>query len=128
MLLTDCFPVETSIFKVPNFETSMFEVSIFKSSEFRKPGSFSRSSTGSSSTDDTFRPYESRRDDAVTLLNMNVEAMPNWRIKNTVADCIFQDDQHSLKRTISEIKNYEEIYTECCRKILEVHWKLNFHQ
>ena len=109
------------------FPTLQFIVEVMMNSG--KPGSFSRSSTGSSTTDpDTFRPYESRRDDAVTLLNMNVEAMPNWRIKNTVADCIFQDDQHSLKRTISEIKNYEEIYTECCRKILEVHWKLNFHQ
>ena len=85
------------------FPTLQFIVEVMMNSG--KPGSFSRSSTGSSSTDDTFRPYESRRDDAVTLLNMNVEAMPNWRIKNTVADCIFQDDQHSLKRTISEIKN-----------------------
>ena len=44
-------------------------------------GRFSRTTTGGSSTssasdDNTFCPYESRRDDAVTVYDMNVEAWP----------------------------------------------------
>ena len=47
----------------------------------------------------------------VTVFNMNVESMPNWNMKNTLSDCVFQTDENSLRRSLTEIKNYEEIFT-----------------
>ena len=45
------------------------------------------------------------------VFNMNVESMPNWNMKNTLSDCVFQTDENSLRRSLTEIKNYEEIFT-----------------
>ena len=79
-------------------------------------GRFSRSTTGSSSTSSsssngTFRPYESRRDEVITVYNMNVESLANWIKKNTLSDCVYQTDENSLRRSLTEIKNYEEMFT-----------------
>ena len=67
-------------------------------------GRFSRtkiggSSTSSASGDNTFRQYESRSNDAVTIYNMNVEALANWHWH--------QNNENSL----TKIKTYKEIYT-----------------
>ena len=74
-------------------------------------GRFSRSTTGSSSTSSTsgngtFRPYESRRDDIVTVYDINVESLANWIMKNTLSDSVFQTDENSLRRSLTEIKTF----------------------
>ena len=38
------------------------------------------------------------------------EGLPNWRLQNALSDCIYQNDEKSLRRSLSEIKNYEEMY------------------
>ena len=62
-------------------------------------GRFSRSTIGSSSTslssssgDGAFRPYESRRDQVVVMHDMNVEASLNWLLKNSLFNCVYQND------------------------------------
>ena len=42
---------------------------------------------------------------------MNVEASPNWLLKNSLSDCVYQNDENSLRRNMTEIKTYEEVYT-----------------
>ena len=79
-------------------------------------GRFSRSTTGSSSTSSTsgngtFRPYESRRDDIVTVYDINVESLANWIMKNSLSDWVFQTDENSLRRSLTEIKTFEEMFT-----------------
>ena len=59
----------------------------------------------------TFRPYESRRDEAAVVHDMNVEASPNWLLKNSLSDCVYQNDENSLRRNMTEIKTYEVVYT-----------------
>jgi hypothetical protein len=61
-------------------------------------GRFSRSTIGSSSTssssssgDGTFRPYESR-DQVVVVHDMNVEASLNKLLKNSLSNCVYQND------------------------------------
>ena len=48
------------------------------------------STSSSSSGNGTFRPYESRRDEAVVVHDLNVEASPNWLLKNSLSDCVYQ--------------------------------------
>ena len=42
---------------------------------------------------------------------MNVEASPNWLLKNSLSDCAYQNNEKSLRRNMTEIKTYEEVYT-----------------
>ena len=81
-------------------------------------GKFSRSTIGSSSTssssssgDGTSNPYESCRDQVVVVHDMKLEASPNWLLKNSLSDCAYQNDENSLRRSMTEIKTYEEVYT-----------------
>ena len=46
---------------------------------------------------------------------MNVESLANWIKKNTLSDCVYQTDENSLRRSLTEIKNYEEMFT--CRTV-----------
>ena len=54
------------------------------------------SSKSSSSGDNTFCPYKSCRDDAVTVYDMNVEAWPTGAWKNSQLDCMFPYDETAL--------------------------------
>ena len=81
-------------------------------------GRFSRSTLGSSSTSSSsssgngiFRPYEGRREEFVVVHDLNVEALPNWLLKNSLSDCVYQNDENSLRRRMTEIKTYEEVCT-----------------
>ena len=63
-----------------------------------------------SSGNGTFRPYEGHRD-TVVVHDMNVEASPNWLLKNSLPNCVYQNDENSLRGSMTEIKTYEEVYT-----------------
>ena len=64
-----------------------------------------------SSGNGTFRPYEGHRDEVVVVHDMNVEASPIWLLKNSLPDCVYQNDENSLRGSMTEIKTYEEVYT-----------------
>ena len=42
---------------------------------------------------------------------MYLEASPNWLLKDSLSDCVYQNDKNSLRRNMAEIKTYEEVYT-----------------
>ena len=50
-------------------------------------------------------------DEAVMVYDMNVEGLANWRLKNSLSDCIYQNDETSLRLAMCEIKTFEEMYT-----------------
>ena len=58
---------------------------------------------------DTFSPFECG--EQVNVWDLNVESSPNWILKNHVNDCLYQGGESSLRRSIVEIKTYEELYT-----------------
>ena len=81
-------------------------------------GRLSRSTLGSSSTSSSsssgngiFCPYEGCREEVVVVHDLNVEALPNWLLKNSLSDCVYQNDENSLRRSMTEIKTYEEVCT-----------------
>ena len=75
---------------------------------FSQRSTISSSSTSSSSSGNgTFHPYESRRDEAVVVHDLNVEASPNWLLKHSISDCVYQNDKNSLRRNMTEIKDQE---------------------
>ena len=49
--------------------------------------------------------------DVVTVYDINVESLANWIMKNTLSDCVFQTDENSLRRSLTEIKTFEEMFT-----------------
>ena len=40
---------------------------------------------------------------------MYLEASPNWLLKNSLSDCVYQNDENSLRRSMTEIKTYEGV-------------------
>ena len=45
------------------------------------------------------------------LSALNMEVSPNWLLKNSLSECVYQNDENSLRRNMTEIKTYEEVYT-----------------
>ena len=43
--------------------------------------------------------------------DLSVEASPNWPLKNSLSDCVYQNEENSLRRNMTEIKTFEEAYT-----------------
>jgi hypothetical protein len=48
----------------------------------------SSTSSSSSNGNGTFRPYEGRRNEVMVVHDMNMEASPNWLLKNSLSDCV----------------------------------------
>jgi hypothetical protein len=51
----------------------------------------------------------------------------NWQLKNSLSDCVYQNDKNSLRRNMAEIKTYEEVYTGRTVNQVKV-WDLNISQ
>ena len=47
----------------------------------------------------------------VVVRDLDMEALPNWHLKNSLSNCVYQNDENSLRRSITEIKTYEEVCT-----------------
>ena len=67
----------------------------------------SNSSTASST--DSFIPYEGR--EKLKIWNLDVENDPGWRLKNHLNDALYHGGDMALRRSIVEIKSYEEYVT-----------------
>ena len=52
--------------------------------------------------------------------DLNVEASPNWLLKNSLSDCVYQGGENSLRRNMTEIKPYKEVYTEKMVSYLQI--------
>ena len=107
-------------FKVIALKTEHYKDAKMNPSSVSKGGCMgarfsARSTTSSSSTsssgNDTFRLYESRREDALVVHDLNLEASTNWLLKNSLSDCVYQDGKKSLRRNMTEIKTCKEVYT-----------------
>ena len=40
---------------------------------------------------------------------MYLEASPNWLLKDSLSDCVYQNDKNSLRRSMTEIKTFEGV-------------------
>jgi hypothetical protein len=67
----------------------------------------SNSSTASST--DSFIPYEGR--EKLKIWNLDVENDPGWMLKNHLNDALYHGGDMALRRSIVEIKSYEEYVT-----------------
>ena len=63
----------------------------------------------SSSVTNLFSRYECRNQ--VKVLDMNIETNPKWILKNIMNECLYQGGENSLRRTLVEIKTFEEVFT-----------------
>ena len=69
------------------------------------------SNNNTASSDDSFIPYEGR--EKLKIWNLDIEKDPGWMLKSYLNDALYHggDGDMSLKRSIVEIKSYEEFVT-----------------
>ena len=67
------------------------------------------SNNNTTSSADSFIPYEGR--EKMKIWNLDIENDPGWMLKNHLNDALYHGGDMSLKRSIVEIKSYEEFVT-----------------
>ena len=65
--------------------------------------------TTTASSADSFIPYEGR--EKLKIWNLDIENDPGWMLKSHLNDALYHGGDMGLKRSIVEIKTYEEFIT-----------------